>query len=190
MAVDDVWFFDLIAPVYDLFVPGATAPTLATAFDRADGEVTRVVDVGGGTGRAVRALDQPERMVLDASERMLRRVPEDVDPVQGDARRLPFSDRSVDAVLIVDAFHHLPDPNRVLDDARRVLRPGGVLVVQEFDPATARGRLLAAGESLLRLDSQFHTPEDLVESLAAEGFETSVVESGFAYTVVGTKPGA
>jgi ubiquinone/menaquinone biosynthesis C-methylase UbiE len=190
MAVDDVWFFDLVAPVYDLVVPGATATTLSSALDRADGDVSRVVDVGGGTGRAVRALDRPERIVLDASGRMLRRVPDDVGAVQGDARQLPFPDGSVDAVLIVDAFHHLPEPGRVLADAARVLRPGGVLVVQEFDPATVRGRLLAAGESLLGMDSHFHSPAALLDALAAAGLDASVVESGFAYTVAGTKPGA
>lgn len=190
MAVDDVWFFDRIAPVYDLVVPGATASTLSRGLDLAEGEVTRVIDVGGGTGRAARSLDPPRRIVLDASVAMLRRVPDGIDPVRGDARRLPFPGGSVDAVLIVDAFHHLPDPEGVIGEAERVLRPGGVLLVQEFDPGTLRGRLLAAGESLLGLDSHFHTPADLLGSLDAAGLDPSMVESGFAYTVAGTKPGA
>lgn len=190
MAVDDVWFFDRVAPVYDLVVPGATAETLSEALSVADGEVRRILDVGGGTGRAVRALERPDRVVLDASDRMLRRAPGDIDPVRGDARRLPFPEESVDAVLIVDAFHHLPEPDRVLDDAARVLRPGGVLVVQEFDPGTVRGRLLEAGESLARLDSHFHAPAALLDALRTADLSAAVVEPGFAYTVAGRKPGA
>jgi demethylmenaquinone methyltransferase/2-methoxy-6-polyprenyl-1,4-benzoquinol methylase len=190
MAVDDVWFFELIAPVYDLFMPGATGDTLAEGLARAEGEIHRLLDVGGGTGRAARAIDAPSRIVLDASGRMLRRVPDGVDAVRGDARELPVRDGSIDGVLIVDAYHHLPDPERVLEACARALRPGGVLVIQEFGPSTLRGRLLATGEHLARLDSHFHTPADLVGDLRAVGFTASVVEAGFAYTVAGTKPGA
>jgi len=190
MSVDDVWFFERIAPAYDFFMPGATGATLAEGVGRAEGEVDRLLDVGGGTGRAARVIDAPRRIVLDASGRMLQRVPDDIDAVQGDARDLPVRDGSVDAVLIVDAYHHLPDPERVLAASARALRPGGVLVIQEFDPSTLRGRLLAAGEHLLRLDSHFHAPGELIEDLRAAGLAASVVEPGFAYTVAGTKPGA
>lgn len=189
MAVDDVWFFDRIAPIYDLFMPNATGAVLSEALDHADGDVERVLDVGGGTGRATRALDVPASIVLDASIGMLRRVPDGVDPVLGDARRLPVASGAVDAVLIVDAFHHLPEVDRVLDEAARVLRPGGVLVVQEFDPSTVLGWLFMHGESLFRLDSHFYTPGDLRESLVAAGLDASLVDGGFAYTVAGTKPG-
>jgi demethylmenaquinone methyltransferase/2-methoxy-6-polyprenyl-1,4-benzoquinol methylase len=91
--------------------------------------------------------------------------------------------------MIVDAFHHLPDPEAVLGDVARVLRPGGVLVVQEFDPGTLRGRLLEAGEAAFGLDSQFYTREDLATLLAEAGFEVSIVAGGFTYTLAGTKPG-
>ncbi|MFB6295875.1 MAG: class I SAM-dependent methyltransferase [Halobacteriales archaeon] len=190
MTVDDVWFFERIAPVYDVFMPGATGATLAEGLGRAEGEVEALLDVGGGTGRAARAIDAPRRIVLDASGRMLRRVPDGVDPVRGDARELPVRDGSVDAVLIVDAYHHLPDPEQVLEASARALRPGGVLVIQEFDPSTLRGWLLETGEHLFGLNSHFHPPADLVDELGAAGLTASVVESGFAYTVAGTKPGA
>jgi SAM-dependent methyltransferase len=48
-----------------------------------------------------------------------------------DAARLPFAGESFDAVLIRDLLHHLPNPGRALDEAHRVLRPGGRLTVIE-----------------------------------------------------------
>jgi len=190
MAPGDRWFFDRIAPVYDLFMPPASAGTLASALERADRPVERVLDVGGGTGRAARAIDTPERIVLDASAGMLARVPAGIERVRGGARALPFPDASVDAALIVDAYHHLPGRRRVLEAVAEILRPGGVLVIGEFDPATLRGRILEAGEHLLGMESQFHTPEEVTAALSEAGFDPAVVDRGFDYTVAGTKPGA
>jgi len=190
MAPGDLWFFDRIAPIYDLVVPRAGANTLAAALERAERPVERVLDVGGGTGRAARALDAPERVIIDASPGMLARAPPGIGRVRGDARRLPVRDASVDAVVIVDAYHHLPGRRAVLREVVRVLAPGGILVVQEFDPSTLRGRLLAAGERLIGMDSRFDPPGDLVAALSEAGLDATVVEPGFAYTVAGTKPGA
>ena len=190
MALGDLPYFDGIAPVYDRLVPSASAGTLAAALDRADRPIERVVDVGGGTGRVARAVDAPRRIVLDASAAMLARVPGGIERVRGDARAPPVPDASVDAALIVDAYHHLPGRRRVLEAVADILRPGGVLVIGEFDPATLRGRILEAGEHLLGMESQFYTPEEVTAALSAAGFDPAVVDRGFDYTVAGTKPGA
>jgi SAM-dependent methyltransferase len=49
--------------------------------------------------------------------------------VFGDARALPFRDRSLDTVVAFQILEHTPDPCRVLEESHRVLRPGGGLVV-------------------------------------------------------------
>lgn len=49
--------------------------------------------------------------------------------VRGDLRALPFDDASFDLVVCFEALEHVTDPDRVLDELRRVLRPNGVLAV-------------------------------------------------------------
>lgn len=189
MAPGDRWFFDRVARLYDHVMPPAPAGPLRRGLAMADGSVERVLDVGGGTGRAARALAIRDRIVVDATPGMVRRVPADLEPVLASATQLPIADGAVDAVLIVDALHHLPAPDRALAEAARVLRPGGALVVREFDRATVRGRLLEVAEHAIRMESTFLTAADLRDRLAAAGFEAAVLDEGFTCTVAGRKPG-
>lgn len=206
--VGDVGFFDRLAPLYDIVMPAADDDALHAALARAKGPVDRLVDLGGGSGRATIAVDADERTVVDVSRGMLRRARTrqsaetgrrirrgaaggdarrvgPLDAIQGDAGQLPLGDDAVDAAIVVDAFHHMPDGPAVLAEARRVIRPGGVCVIREFDPGHPLGWLLARGEHAIGMDSTFHTPTSLAEMLATAGFEVSVLDGGFEYTVVG-----
>ncbi len=60
-------------------------------------------------------------------------------PTEGDMRALPFPDDSFDLVTSIFAFHHLPNPRAALREMRRVLKPGGALIVRDFvRPASER----------------------------------------------------
>lgn len=56
--------------------------------------------------------------------------------IQGDAENLPVESGSFDAVVNLISFHHYPNPARALAEFRRVLRPGGRLVLIAFDRAS------------------------------------------------------
>ncbi|MBV0923335.1 class I SAM-dependent methyltransferase [Halomicroarcula limicola] len=186
----DVGPFDRFGWAYDRLMPPARASELRRGFGAAERDVRRVLDVGGGSGRAVRSLDVPRRIVVDAAPGMLRQARRHgLDTVVGDAGRLPVATASVDAVLIVDALHHMGAVDAVLAEARRVLRPGGVLVVREFDPGTLRGRALVAVEHLVGFESTFFRPDELTMRMATAEFAPRVVERGFGYTVAGVTSG-
>ncbi|MFW6018078.1 MAG: class I SAM-dependent methyltransferase [Halapricum sp.] len=186
MSTGDVAIFDRFARYYDLFVPGAKETDLSRGLDAASRPVERLVDVGGGTGRAARALGVQQRVVLDASRGMLAQAT--LPGVQGDAGQLPLATDSIDAITIVDALHHIYEWDAVFEEAFRVLAPGGVLVISDFDPTTVPGRLLVVGERLVGFDSTFASPERLRQDLETAGFETHLLDGGFGYTVAAVVP--
>ena len=186
----DVPYFDRFAPLYDLVLPGTDLAPLQTGLALSDREVHCVLDLGGGTGRAARVLPE-DSLVLDGSHPMLFRAREyDLETVRGDVRTLPLRDAIVVGVVVVDAAHHFPAVPRAIEEAVRVLRPGGTIVIREFDPSTIRGRGLVFGEHLIGFESTFFTPDEMVSILHEAGLSTEVLERGFVYTVAGVKPTA
>jgi ubiquinone/menaquinone biosynthesis C-methylase UbiE len=90
-----------------------------------------------------------DHVMRDAAERGL----ENLVPTRGDATALPFEDASVDAVVLTAVLGEIPDAAAALAEIRRVLKPGGRLVVGELfgDPHfTTRASLerLGAGAGL------------------------------------------
>jgi len=114
----------------------------ARHFPPSGGALT-LLDVGCGHGNSTRefATLHPDLRAfgLDFSPAMLRLARRDSSPadaritwVQGDAARLPFPDNSLDAVTGHSLYYMLPDRAAFLREARRVLRPGGRLIL--LDP--------------------------------------------------------
>ena len=48
-----------------------------------------------------------------------------------DGQRLPFQDRALRAIVMLDVLHHLPKVNRFFEEAQRCVKPGGVVVMVE-----------------------------------------------------------
>lgn len=80
----------------------------------------RTLDLGAQTGPY--AAHFPRRVALD-----LRPGPG--VHVVGDAQALGFADASFDTVLCTEMLEHVPEPQRAIDEMRRVLRPGGLLLL-------------------------------------------------------------
>jgi SAM-dependent methyltransferase len=93
------------------------------------------IDVGAGTGAASRAIQRAGGVpiAVDLAHGMLavdrlRRPPAAV----ADVRRLPLTDASCGAVVAAFSYNHVSDPERALAEGRRVLEPGGVLLVSAY----------------------------------------------------------
>lgn len=146
--------FDAIAPRYDLL-----NRVLSLGVDRrwrrkAVGlleaeQPERILDVATGTADlAVEAMRlDPKKVVgVDLSEAMLHRGREKVERLglsdriilqRGDAEKLPFSDNQFHAALVAFGVRNFQDLDKGLAEIRRVLRPGGALVVLEFSKPRA-----------------------------------------------------
>jgi SAM-dependent methyltransferase len=59
-----------------------------------------------------------------------------------DATRLPFSDRSLSFIGMLDVFHHIPDVGKFLSESQRCLRPGGRLLIVDQHPGWIGGPIL------------------------------------------------
>ncbi len=196
----DVRFFDRVAPLYDRLMPSADGAALADALSLSGRPVGTLLDVAGGTGRAARALSDIVAatdaegegvVVVDRSREMLDVAREAGHAcLAADATVLPVETDAVDAVTVVDALHHVRNQRALVAEARRVVAPGGVVVVADFDPSTLRGRALVGLERVVGFDSVFSTPDDLARFLEREGLTARVVRAGFGYVVAGRVEGA
>lgn len=106
----------------------------------------RVLEVGPGTGyyalSAAGWISPGELDILDLQQEMLehtmRRAEEsgitNIVPTLGDARELPYAEAGFDAAYLVAVLGEIPDQNAALHELRRVLKPGGRLIVGEAFP--------------------------------------------------------
>jgi ubiquinone/menaquinone biosynthesis C-methylase UbiE len=113
----------------------------------------QVLEIGCGTGAVSRMLARRpgvDRVIgIDPSAVFVERaraLAGDIGNLafeQGDGRALPFADEGFDVVVVHQTLSHVPQPERLVAEAHRVLRPGGTLAVFDGDYATAT---VAVGE--------------------------------------------
>jgi ubiquinone/menaquinone biosynthesis C-methylase UbiE len=138
----------------------------------------RVLDAGCGTGRMtahLRALDAGLDITgLDLSPEMLRQarlaVP-GVEFVEGELASLPFADAAFDGVLVWYSIIHTPDEGlpAVIAELRRVVRPGGVVLLG-FQAGTGERRIAHAYGHDLDLLAYLHDVHAVAAGLAEAGF--------------------
>jgi|GEM_PF-298585 len=136
----------------------------------------RVLEIGFGHGRALAALaarvprgraagvDVSETMVAMASRRLRREIAAAcVELRRGGADALPFPDASFDAAYAANTVQFWPGPERSLREVRRVLRPGGTLLLAIRLHEPGLGRFASPGFHPAQVD-------DVALRLAACGF--------------------
>lgn len=149
----------------------------------------RIVDLGCGPGIASRSLKQrwpkAEVIALDLAlpmlqqarreQRLLRRF----ERVCADVRQLPLADASCDLLFSNLCFQWVEDLPALLDELRRVLRPGGMLLFSSF----AEGTLDELREAFAVADpgqshvSRFAKVQQIGDAVLAAGFRDPVLDT-------------
>lgn len=148
----------------------------ALARERCDGK--DVLEAACGPGRGLGYLAEKARTVtagdltpalIDAAR---AHYGERVKLSVFDAQNLAFADASFDLVLLYEALYYLPEPEIFLSEARRVLRPGGELLLSMPNPEWD-------GFNRSPFSVRYFTADELRALLSANGFEVRV-KAGFA----------
>jgi ubiquinone/menaquinone biosynthesis C-methylase UbiE len=139
--------YDKIAPSYDArYAGGLYSDALRTLRNLIIAKKPRsALDVGCGTGYWLSALRDlvPRIYGLDYSREMLRKASA-ANPgsnlIRGTAETLPFRDAVFDLIYCVNALHHFGQIDACIGAGRRLLAPGGTLVIIGMDPHHGRDR--------------------------------------------------
>ena len=107
-------------------------------------KIDSVVDLGTGTGRMLELLSPQSRQLvgIDSSREMLAFARANIEKLglknaqlrHGDIYALPIADGFADLVCLHQVLHFLDDPQRAIQEARRIMAPGARLVIVDFAP--------------------------------------------------------
>lgn len=166
--------YDLAAVNYDdkegylnSFEKGQALPLLGDIKNK------KILDVGAGTGRLSLELSKmgADVVALDISPEMLKILKRKnfrIQTVVGDVENLPFPNDSFDVVTAAFLIVHLKNPERFFDEAYRVLKDGGKLLVSNInqkEPPEVKTK-----QGVIKIESYYHRPEQVKECLESLAF--------------------
>ncbi|HSX18027.1 MAG TPA: class I SAM-dependent methyltransferase [Candidatus Saccharimonadales bacterium] len=161
------------------------------------------VDVGGGYGRLSKfltnfadkvTLAEPSQQQLDIAAIYLKDTPQ-VEQKLLQAADLKMKESSADLVLVVRVLHHLPDPLAELKEISRILKPGGIFILEFANDAHflnrirygIRGKGVPTAPVDIRSEANKkageipfvnHHPKYIIKLLGEAGFEVETALSG------------
>ncbi len=176
-------FFDSVAGRLGRdYVPGKSWKSVAEALLRLMPPMV-IADLGTGEGafalllaqraQKVIAVDTSAKMIEVGREQALRHGIENVEFRLGDMEEVPIDDAWVDLVFFSQSLHHALHPERAVQEAWRILRPGGRIVILDLlQHRFEEARELYADEWLGFNETDL---EDLLEKAGFADVQTSVV---------------
>ncbi len=129
------------------------------------------LEIGVGSGRFAGPLGV--EVGIDPSPAMLAHAAErGITVVEGVAEKLPFADSAFDYALIVTTICFVDSPARMLAEARRVLKPGGPLVMGFIDRASSLGQdyLAHQAANVFYRAATFYSAAEIGNLLTDAGF--------------------
>lgn len=154
-----------------------------------------VVDIGCGNGAFIAEFHKryPSAAIsgLDYSGEMVR-CSQERNPfakvTEGDAENMPFEDQSFDGVSCHMSIHHYPHPESALHEMHRILKPDGLVVINDLTgPRWLLNLMNWSFQTWNTGDHQVYSVEEMKDMLAAAGFKNirSKMLTPFSYAVYG-----
>ena len=200
MSADDSIVFDRAVEYYDrtrALPAEAQAAVTALLVEELAGSAP-VLELGVGTGRMALPLVPygVELIGVDLSEPMLRRLVENAGGtapfplVRGDGLALPFRDHSVAAAFLCHVLHLIPRWGEAVRELVRVIRPGGLLLIDMGGAATPIGRAVgtefnrrAGIEKSWRGATDPQPVDDTMAAIGAEMRMLAPIRRSIEYTI-------
>jgi len=171
-------FFNIIAPVYKYIHPGAKQ-TFEMVYKIGNfKKEDKLLDLGGGVGRVAGffAGKVDDITVSDSSKGMIEKCKSinGVKCVVSPAEKLPFENGIFDKIIIIEAIHHFDDLGKVLAEVKRILKPGGMVIIEEINAKKIPAIAMMVIERLLGMTSNVYVARDLLSVFQKNGFEMKV----------------
>lgn len=184
---DNKKFWQRYAPIYSLFMKSVDKSydeicTRIVSYLKKD---MKVLELACGTGmftfrladkvKSWEATDYAENMLKEA-QAAYKKSGREIEGLRfsaQDATNLPYEDESFDAVMIANALHIMPEPEKALSEIRRVLKKGGLLYAPTF--VHGEGAAFAFRSGLIELFGFKAyikpTNEEFAQFIGQHGFE-------------------
>ncbi|MGC9779179.1 MAG: class I SAM-dependent methyltransferase [Candidatus Heimdallarchaeota archaeon] len=140
---------------------------------------TLLVDLGGGTGRVAKDLQNyvNDCLVFDLSYEMLQQAKSKTNAfilLQGSSDELPIKSNSINQIFLNDSLHHIRKYRETLDECYRSLKPNGKLIIREFDKKYIGNIFLRFFEFIFGFKSKFFSVKEISTLCQEIGFSVTV----------------
>ena len=166
-----------------------------------DKEYKKLLDIGCGTGYLINMLSQKyeaEYIGLDLSPEMIKQSNnkniKNAKFVEGRSDKIPFDDNTFDIVTCSQSFHHYPETDKPMQEAKRVLKPGGLYIISDTGVGPFKMFGVKVDNFIYRHfsntgDCNVSYMEKTIKDMERNGFNVIKAEkvTTFIYTVVGKK---
>ena len=166
-----------------------------------DKEYTKLLDIGCGTGYLIDMLakvHEAEYTGVDLSPEMIKQANnkkiKNAKFVEGRSDEIPFDDNTFDIITCSQSFHHYPDTDKAMQEAKRVLKPGGLYILSDTGVGPFKMFGVKVDDFIYRHfsntgDCNVSYMEKTIKDMERNGFMIEKAEkiTTFIYTVVGKK---
>ena len=181
--------YDRIAPVYDFFdiIPEKLFYSLWRRQLWKPIPAGKILEIGIGTGKNIRyyppgieitGIDISTSMLKRACARVATRRDISIELLAMDITDISFTDDTFDVVIGSFVFTVLPNPSEALQEIKRILKPGGTLLLLEFTRSDSRpvAFIQDAVAYITRAVYKAHVNRDIITVIKEAGFQNITTE--------------